>query len=94
MGLARKYKRRLQKEGQKMLKKAAKQMSQRMEMIGDNCANCGAALDKSDISQLESWKVYQNDRGVHLICPDCQIEIEAMKRQIVEAESEEESVNV
>ena len=94
MGLARKYKRRLQKEGQKMLKKAAKKMSQRMEMIGDNCANCGAVLDKSDMSQLESWKVYQNEGGVYLICPDCQIEIEAMKRQIIEAESEEESVNI
>ena len=94
MGLSRKLKRNQTKMGRKMMKKAIKTMSQRMEAIGDNCSNCGAELDKGNLEQLEQWKVYQTDSGVHVICPVCQIEIEAMKRQIIEAEGEEESVNV
>tara|TARA_B100001057_G_C22849221_1_gene950281 strand:- start:1575 stop:1862 length:288 start_codon:yes stop_codon:yes gene_type:complete len=90
MGLNRKLKRKWQNQEKKMVKKAFKKMSQRMSTIGDKCANCSAPLDKGNMQQLESWKVYQNHTGTHVVCPRCQVEIEELKRQIIEAENEEE----
>ena len=92
MGLNRKLRRKQQNQEKKLMKKAVKKMSERMSMIGDSCSNCGIPLDKSNLQQLETWKVYQNHTGVHVVCPTCQIEIEELKKQIIEAEEGEENI--
>ena len=86
MGIARKFKRKVYNKEKKALKKAAKQVSSRLNMLGNKCANCEERLDKRDLSQLESWSVYQNHTGVHVVCPRCQVEIEELKKQMIENE--------
>ena len=84
MGIARKFKRKVYNKEKKALKKVAKQVSSRISMLGDQCSNCQEKLDKTDLSQLESWSVYQNHTGIHVVCPRCQLEIEELKKQMIE----------
>lgn len=71
MGLNRKLKRRRMKEQAKKTRKALKNMVNRMNSLGDECSNCSAPFDRSDVEETSKWMVYVIDNKPHLICPDC-----------------------
>ena len=89
MSLTRKIRRNQDKRSRKLITKAMKTMAKRIDSLDDKCANCGAPFDKQDTEQLDSWVVYRNHHGTNIICPTCKIEIEALKKQILEAEAQE-----
>ena len=84
MGLNRKLKRQRMKKQMKQTRKSLKKMVKRMNDLGDECANCGAKFDRSDVEETSKWMVYVMGDKPHLICPDCYEMIQEAKSNYVE----------
>lgn len=84
MGLSRKLKRRQLKEKSKAAKKILKNITKRMNSLGDTCANCPRPFDRSIQDDAENWMVYVIDNQPNLICPDCFKLIQETKKDFEE----------
>ena len=71
MGLSRKLKRRRVKEQNKTAKKILKNMTKKMNSLGNTCSNCPQVFDRSNKEDTDNWMVYVIDNQPNLICPDC-----------------------
>jgi len=90
MSVSRKLRRGIENKRKKNIKKSLKTVSKRLNSLGGQCVNCKDSFDRLNPEHLSLWKVYVNDSQPSLICPVCQTEVEAMKKEIKEAEAVEE----
>ena len=72
--LARKIRRKKEKESKKKLNRDVKRQLALFKYLPENCSSCGKGFGRTNRDHHMTWrvKVYKEPQYVGLLCPDCQ----------------------